>query len=168
MSEKSCFKCGERKPLSEFYKHPQMADGHLGKCKACARRDTAARVEHLMQTDLEWAEKEIERQREKTKRKRLAGWVSPAAREGQLSWNRRNRVKKRAHVQVKRAVESGQLTREPCCICGEPKTEGHHDDYSRPLDVRWLCKKHHDAVHLELNRLRRKERFEKQTNQTTK
>lgn len=146
--------------MSEFYKHPRMADGHLGKCKICTRRDTAVRVERLMKTDLEWAEKELERQREKTKRKRLAGWVSPAAKEGLRAWEARNKIKKQAHVKIFRAVQSGSLTREPCCICGDPKTEGHHDDYSKPLNVRWLCKKHHDQVHLELNKLRRKERFE--------
>lgn len=168
MSEKSCFKCGECKPLSEFYKHPQMADGHLGKCKTCTRRDTAKRVDHLMQTDLEWIEKEMQRCREKTKRKRDAGWLSPAAKAARLAWAKRNRVKTRAHAKVKKAIESGELTREPCCICGDPKTEGHHDDYSKPLNVRWLCKKHHDEVHRELNRLRRKERFEqRKTNDHT-
>lgn len=160
MSEKSCFKCGERKPLSEFYKHPKMADGHLGKCKICTRRDTAVRVNCLMKTDLAWVEREAERCREKTRRKRLAGWVSPAAKEGKKAWEKRNKIKKRAQGMVTRAILSGKLTREPCCICGDPKTEGHHDDYSKPLDVRWLCKKHHDEVHREINRLRRKERFE--------
>src|SRR5689334_3195714 len=38
---KTCFKCGATKPLAEFYKHPEMADGYLGKCKACTRTDTA-------------------------------------------------------------------------------------------------------------------------------
>ena len=38
--EKTCFKCGKLLPLSSFYKHSGMADGHLNKCKDCTRNDT--------------------------------------------------------------------------------------------------------------------------------
>jgi len=48
------------------------------------------------------------------------------------------------------AVRSGRLKREPCERCGEAKVEGHHDDYSHPLSVRWLCRTHHREVHREL------------------
>lgn len=46
-----------------------------------------------------------------------------------------------------RAINSGKLQRLPCEVCGEKKVDAHHDDYSKPLDVRWLCRKHHAEHH---------------------
>lgn len=45
------------------------------------------------------------------------------------------------------AIKSGKLVRQPCEKCGEPKTDAHHDDYSKPLEVRWLCRAHHAEHH---------------------
>jgi len=55
--------------------------------------------------------------------------------------------KKNARVRLKYAVDTGKLKRLPCEVCGEVKSEGHHEDYTLPLEVRWLCKKHHIAEH---------------------
>jgi hypothetical protein len=38
---KTCFKCGKTLPLTEFYKHNKMKDGHLGKCKECTKNDAS-------------------------------------------------------------------------------------------------------------------------------
>jgi hypothetical protein len=35
----------------------------------------------------------------------------------------------------------------PCEVCGDPQTHAHHDDYSKPLDVRWFCPRHHREEH---------------------
>ena len=44
------------------------------------------------------------------------------------------------------AIRAGVIKRGCCEFCGNPKTEGHHENYDRPLDVRWLCKEHHRMV----------------------
>lgn len=52
---------------------------------------------------------------------------------------------------VAREVRAGRMVHQPCERCGATtKVEGHHDDYSKPLEVRWLCPTHHDEVHAEL------------------
>lgn len=48
---------------------------------------------------------------------------------------------------VRSEIEAGRMMRAPCEVCGAAKTDAHHDDYSRPRDVRWLCRAHHDQLH---------------------
>lgn len=52
-----------------------------------------------------------------------------------------------ARFAVRRAKERGDLMQQPCCICGAVPTDAHHDDYTLPLAVRWLCRKHHAQAH---------------------
>jgi hypothetical protein len=51
-----------------------------------------------------------------------------------------------AREALRRAVRQGRIERQPCEICGK-KSEAHHPDYSEPLNVRWLCGKHHRQLH---------------------
>lgn len=64
---KKFFKCGLEKPLTEFYKHKMTKDGHLNKCKACAKNDTKIQLEKINSTP-EGLEKERARHRDKYKR----------------------------------------------------------------------------------------------------
>ena len=67
------------------------------------------------------------------------------------AWDKRNRVKRRAHKLVENALLSGSLRRQPCEKCGDvERIHAHHDDYSKPLAVKWLCPKCHADRHVEL------------------
>jgi hypothetical protein len=138
MTTKECFKCGAEKPLTSFYKHSRMADGHLNKCKECNKRDVRenrlAKVEYYREYDnIRW---------QKDKRRRAQQY------ERSKQWNAENPEKYKAHYAVANAVRDGRLVKKPCEVCGDEYTHGHHDDYSKPLDVRWLCPSHHRLLHL--------------------
>ena len=53
----------------------------------------------------------------------------------------------RAYKLMAEALRDGRLIRQPCLVCGNPRSEGHHPDYRFPLKVHWLCTRHHSQVH---------------------
>ncbi len=61
---KNCIICGDLKPLTDYYVHKQMGDGHLNKCKTCCKQQADKREKRL-RNNPEWVEKEKERAREK-------------------------------------------------------------------------------------------------------
>lgn len=129
---KKCFKCGETKSLSEFYKHKQMKDGRLNKCKECTKRDN---------TKHRWENIEEIRQYDRSRGFRQ-GY------EYIKEYRSRYPKKYAAHAAVSNAVKTGVLVPLPCEVCGtNEKVHAHHDDYSKQLDVRWLCAAHHAQWH---------------------
>ena len=62
-------------------------------------------------------------------------------------WHIANPEKRRAHHVVQNAIETGALKRQPCVKCGATPTDAHHEDYTRPLDVEWLCRRCHLNEH---------------------
>lgn len=138
---KQCFKCRETKPISEFYKHSEMGDGHLGKCKTCTKRDSNERIEKVKK-DPDWLFRERERCRIKQERYRKLGVLIPTRKETKVKWEKSNRHKKMAELQAKRALERGIIKNKyKCEWCNKSgvRLENHHEDYSKPLDVIFLC-----------------------------
>lgn len=58
-------------------------------------------------------------------------------------------IKVKTRMATRKAIANGDLVRGPCEVCGRSIAEAHHDDYSKPLDVRWLCPHHHRQHHLQ-------------------
>ena len=135
---KHCFKCGLWKPLDAFYKHPRMADGHLGKCKECTKKDVFDRRHG------EGRERvlEYDRARAKTKeRKALAARI-------QREYYQKYPDRWEAVMELQRARRAGTLvTPTTCSACGEHGVmHAHHNDYSKPLDIEWLCNHCHRTL----------------------
>jgi len=127
---KECFKCGETKDLDGFYKHPGTADGHLGKCKECTRADVAQhRADNID------AIREYDRERAKTP-ERIAHLTRNTRK-----WRKENPDGYKAHIDLNNAVRADNVFPPfHCQGCGEKrKLHAHHEDYFKPLEIKWLC-----------------------------
>lgn len=128
---KVCFKCGVEKPLTEFYKHKAMADGHLNKCKECTKKDaTKNRNENI----------EEYRAYDRERGARQDKSYLP-------DYRKKYPKKYKAHNAVNNAIRDGKIEKGCCEVCGAVKAVAHHDDYDKPMDIRWLCQAHHKQWH---------------------
>jgi hypothetical protein len=141
---KTCFKCGETKLLDNFYAHPFMADGHLGKCKSCCL--AYAKQERLTNPLIR------ARDRERSKTPIRKAHIS----RNTIKWNLKNPEGYRAHYTLRNGIRDGKIERKTCEICGD-KAHAHHSDYSKPFDVQWLCALHHHRHHAFLNKSKESE-----------
>ncbi len=138
---KTCFKCKTEKPIEDFYRHSAMTDGHLGKCKECAKTDVTknriVNLDRIRAYDLE--------------RAKLPHRRAQAARIVR-EYGKKYPGRRKANSSVTNAVRDGRLIKpEHCEDCGEShnRIHGHHEDYSKPLDVDWLCPPCHKQRHLQ-------------------
>lgn len=133
---KTCIRCGEFKPLTEFYKHSGMSDGRLGKCKECCKSDAVANRRAKPEQYLAYD------------RARVNEPHRVEARKLQRENQKINEPEKiAARYAVSNAIRDGRLVKQPCEVCGKENAHGHHEDYSKPLEVNWLCHTHHMERH---------------------
>jgi hypothetical protein len=131
MKEKKCFKCGNVKPLSEFYKHPQMGDGHLNKCKDCTKKDVKSNYDKKA-TSSSWMGEQRKRGREKYRR---LNYREKYKHHEDVFKFRKSWAFKNIHRNM---VNAGLL------ISGE---EAHHWNYNYPYSVIVMSRSNHKRAH---------------------
>lgn len=142
--KKVCKNCGLAKSTSEFYADRHMADRLFSKCKVCVVAAALSWQRMKRKTDPDW----VMRQREKSRNtKKASRWRLNLR--SNLEWKKRNHYKVLAQQAAYRATRRGILKPPPCCSeCGTAgPVEKHHHDYSKPLEVVWLCKQCHGLLH---------------------
>lgn len=147
--EKTCKDCGQVKPIAEFYKQPSNADGHRNECKSCwykrVKENVKANPDHYRKYNREYANLPHRVQAIAKYMKTPSG--KKAHDKASSNWEMKNPKRMTAIQVLNNAMRYGKIERYPCWICGATKVHGHHPDYDQPLDVVWLCPKHHKQAH---------------------
>ena len=146
--KKFCRQCNQDVRVADYYRHPFTSDKLLAVCKAChranVRANRKANSDHYREYD------RVRAMQPDRVAARSAYQQTPegkaATSRAKNNYLRRNPVKRKAVNAVNNALRDGRLERQPCETCGAI-AQAHHDDYSKPLDVRWLCTKHHAEWH---------------------
>jgi len=175
VNRKRCPRCGEVKALDEFHRDSTHSDGRTSHCKACRKAgppEWYRRYKKRNHGRILTRRRELDaiglwknrlrvlryRKKNREKLRRLAKDYVRRNAERIKAYHRRycaeNQHKIKAHRAVRQALIYDDLQRQECEICtflGLPsdrrKSIAHHEDYDRPLDVRWLCRPHHRQLH---------------------
>lgn len=135
---KHCNTCDTTKPVGDFHGRAASNDGLAAKCKLCQRAYDRARLYAPHRV----AAREAYQQTDAFK---------ASAQAAAKRWKDVHPRRRAAHAAVAYAIRTGKLVRQACEVCGYThKVEAHHDDYDKPLDVRWLCIPHHKKRHMDL------------------
>lgn len=129
---KHCPKCNQNKEITSFYKCASRYDGVRAYCKDCTANINKGNTEYFREYN----------------RKRYASDSDFRLKiiKDRTKYKKDNPKKHIAHVLLYQAIKTGKVKIKPCIICGG-KGNGHHPDYSKPLEVIWLCPKHHRHTH---------------------
>lgn len=149
-----CIHCGEI--ITEDNICPSYLKRECYICKSCSnkmKRDWVHRNKEKARVSARermrrWRELNPERNAELSKQSANKRMVAGKFKEYSKRYHKINRKKNHAQFKAWKACVNGILKKEPCAICGTPNTEKHHPDYDKPLEVIWLCTKHHRRLHL--------------------
>ena len=152
---KICIRCGLNKPYEEYYKHKQMADGYLGRCKEChkseIKRNRDENIDYYKAYDADRFKNDPKVKDRHNRYQKTQAYAESIAK-SRKKFILENPEKRLAHNKVWAALRSGKLVKpKECsvCLCVKPSRQihAHHDDYYAPLDVVWLCAKCHSEHH---------------------
>lgn len=149
---KKCKKCEKEKSHSEFYKINGNSDGLSGKCKECTKKDVRANYKKNIDKYKEYEKSRAMLPHRVEARKAYSQTIKgkEAATRANRSYRDKNPNKYKAHNMVNNAVRDGKLFPLPCEVCfNTHDLHAHHDDYAKPLNIRWLCTKCHNKWHKE-------------------
>ena len=132
---KTCYKCKQQKPLTEFHKNSLRPDGHTTACKPCA-----------IEARKQW--RIVNRGHAVLRDRKYYSDNAEAIIKKSLKVKKNNPLRVKAHEVIRGMVRTGVITPLPCWVCGE-KAEAHHPSYDLPADVVWLCRSHHKQTHAE-------------------
>lgn len=146
MNTKYCPKCGKYKSFIDFGKQTKNKDGLYPYCKACKKEENRKyRLKNSEQIKV--AKRKLYQDNIEYYRQYYREYQSGPYREYWYKYMKEHPELSKAHQEVATALKKGLIKKSPCEICGDKIVEAHHDDYTKPLDVRWLCKKCHMKWH---------------------
>jgi hypothetical protein len=96
---------------------------------------------------VEWGQRNREKKRAQNAAFRKSALGKQASARATVLYRERHPEKQRAHQIVQNEIKQGRMKREQCSVCGTARAHAHHDDYSQPLAVVWLCHRHHMERH---------------------